>query len=85
MNSSAIRLSVQSRLRQCDVRSSFNVREPCFGKCKSNPRRVRGGASDEELARALCRVWYMRGDRYSEIRSAATMHLPKVEMSHIGG
>ena len=47
--------------------------------------RVRGGASDEELARAIGRVWQVRGDRYSEIRSADTMHLPKVEMSHIGG
>ncbi len=47
--------------------------------------RVRGGASDEELARAIGRVWHVRGDRYSEIRSAATVNLPKVEMSHIGG
>jgi len=47
--------------------------------------RVRGGASDEELTRAIGRVWQVRGDRYSEIRSAATVHLPKVEMSHIGG
>lgn len=46
---------------------------------------VRGGASDEELARAIGRVWHVRGDRYSEIRSAATVNLPKVEMSHIGG
>jgi len=46
---------------------------------------MRGGASDEELAHALCRVWRMRGDRYSEIRSEATVNLPKVEMSHIGG
>ena len=46
---------------------------------------VRGGASDEELARAIGRVWQVRGDRYSEIRSEATVNLPKVEMSHIGG
>lgn len=46
---------------------------------------MRGGASDEELARAIGRVWQVRGDRYSEIRSAATVNLPKVEMSHIGG
>ncbi len=46
---------------------------------------VRGGASDEELARAIGRVWHVRGDRYSEIRSEATVNLPKVEMSHIGG
>ena len=47
--------------------------------------RVRGGAADEELARAIGRVWQVRGDRYSEIRSAATVNLPKVDMSHIGG
>ena len=46
---------------------------------------MRGGASDEELARAIGRVWHVRGDRYSEIRSEATVNLPKVEMSHIGG
>ena len=46
---------------------------------------VRGGAADEELARAIGRVWHVRGDRYSEIRSEATVNLPKVEMSHIGG
>jgi len=46
---------------------------------------VRGGASDEELARAVGRVWHVRGDRYSEIRSAPTVNLPKVEMLHIGG
>ena len=46
---------------------------------------VRGGASDVELARAIGRAWHVRGDRYSEIRSEATVKLPKVEMSHIGG
>ena len=46
---------------------------------------VRGGATDEELALDIGRVWQVRGDRYSEIRSAATVDLPKVEMSHIGG
>jgi hypothetical protein len=30
-------------------------------------------------------VWRRRTDRYSEIRTDATTHLPKVEMSHIGG
>jgi cyclic pyranopterin phosphate synthase len=46
---------------------------------------VRGGASDEEMAQAIGRVWRVRSDRYSEIRSEATVGLPKVEMSHIGG
>jgi len=30
-------------------------------------------------------IWTRRGDRYSELRSAATVTLPKVEMSYIGG
>jgi GTP 3',8-cyclase len=47
--------------------------------------KIRGGASDEELAAALRGVWGARGDRYSELRSAATADLPKVEMSYIGG
>ena len=46
---------------------------------------LRGGASDEELAEALSGVWRARTDRYSEIRSAETLDLPKVEMSYIGG
>jgi len=46
---------------------------------------LRTDASDEELARAIAGVWSARGDRYSEIRSADTVSLRKVEMSHIGG
>jgi cyclic pyranopterin phosphate synthase len=46
---------------------------------------LRGGASDEEMASRLRSVWAVRNDRYSEIRSAATIPLKKVEMSRIGG
>ena len=46
---------------------------------------VRGGASDEELAAAIAGVWRVRDDRYSELRSAETAGLEKVEMSYIGG
>jgi cyclic pyranopterin phosphate synthase len=46
---------------------------------------LRGGASDEELAAAVADIWRARTDRYSELRSAATADLPKVEMSYIGG
>jgi cyclic pyranopterin phosphate synthase len=46
---------------------------------------VRGGASDAELETALRGIWEARDDRYSEIRSAETVALPKVEMSYIGG
>jgi cyclic pyranopterin phosphate synthase len=46
---------------------------------------LRAGASDEELAAIIRGVWERRSDRYSEIRSEATVALPKVEMSYIGG
>jgi cyclic pyranopterin phosphate synthase len=46
---------------------------------------VRGGASDEDLEVAVRAIWEARDDRYSEIRSAETVALPKVEMSYIGG
>jgi GTP 3',8-cyclase len=46
---------------------------------------VRGGASDAELTAAVAAVWQRRSDRYSELRSAATTELERVEMSYIGG
>jgi cyclic pyranopterin phosphate synthase len=46
---------------------------------------IRDGASDDDLSSLIAGVWARRGDRYSEIRSAATASLPKVEMSYIGG
>jgi GTP 3',8-cyclase len=46
---------------------------------------VRSGAGDVEIAAAIEDVWRVRADRYSELRSAATRDLPKVEMSYIGG
>ena len=46
---------------------------------------LRGGATDEELREAIGRVWARRADRYSELRTAKTADLPKVEMSYIGG
>ncbi|CAN5381815.1 GTP 3',8-cyclase MoaA [soil metagenome] len=46
---------------------------------------LRSGAPDDELAAAIAGVWRRRTDRYSEIRSEATVPLPKVEMSYIGG
>jgi cyclic pyranopterin phosphate synthase len=46
---------------------------------------LRQGASDEELAGHLRGIWGARVDRYSEIRSAETSGLSRVEMSYIGG
>jgi cyclic pyranopterin phosphate synthase len=46
---------------------------------------LRSGASDAELEELLLGVWEARTDRYSDTRSEATVDLPKVEMSYIGG
>ena len=46
---------------------------------------LRLGASDEELVEQLRSIWTRRTDRYSELRTAETGALPKVEMSYIGG
>ena len=46
--------------------------------------RVRGGASDDELAEIVGNVWRARDDRYSEVRASAG-GARKVEMFHIGG
>jgi cyclic pyranopterin phosphate synthase len=46
---------------------------------------VRSGATDGELEGAIRGIWGSRSDRYSELRSAATNGLQKVEMSYIGG
>ena len=46
---------------------------------------LRGGASEDELTAELADIWRARRDRYSELRSAETADLPKVEMSYIGG
>jgi cyclic pyranopterin phosphate synthase len=46
---------------------------------------VRSGAADEELAATIAGIWTVRQDRYSELRTAETADLPKVEMSFIGG
>ena len=46
---------------------------------------LRSGVPDEEVAAFLERIWLRRGDRYSELRSAATSTLPKIEMFAMGG
>ena len=46
---------------------------------------LRSGNSDEQIATAIGNVWRARADRYSEIRTAETVRLNKVEMSYIGG
>ena len=46
---------------------------------------LRSGGTEEEIVDLVRGIWEARRDRYSEIRSEATVGLPKVEMSYIGG
>ena len=43
------------------------------------------GATEAEIRAFVADVWRRRQDRYSELRSEATVRRPKVEMSRIGG
>ena len=72
---SRARLSAEGKLYTCLFAvKGHDLREP-----------LRAGASDEELAGVIRAVWEPRADRYSELRTAETAALPKVEMSYIGG
>ena len=72
---SRARLSAEGRLHTClFATKGHDLRGP-----------LRLGASDEELAGLRRGIWSRRTDRYSELRSAETAALPKVEMSYIGG
>jgi cyclic pyranopterin phosphate synthase len=69
------RLSAEGRLFTClFATEGFDLRSL-----------LRADADDSELSAAIGRVWRNRGDRYSEIRTAQTAKLRKVEMSYIGG
>ncbi len=46
---------------------------------------LRNGVDDAALGRAAAAIWRQRNDRYSEVRTANTASLRKVEMSYIGG
>ena len=72
---SRARLSAEGQLYTClFAATGHDLRGP-----------LRAGASDEELAASIRSVWHRRDDRYSELRTAETAALPKVEMSYIGG
>jgi len=72
---SRARLSAEGRLYTCLFAArGHDLRAP-----------LRLGASDEELLENLRSIWTRRTDRYSELRTAETASLPKVEMSYIGG
>jgi len=46
---------------------------------------VRSDASDAQITDTVAAIWTSRDDRYSELRSAETVGLKKIEMSFIGG
>jgi GTP 3',8-cyclase len=46
---------------------------------------LRDGTSDDEIEKRITGIWNGRTDRYSAQRTTATLGLPKVEMSYIGG
>jgi GTP 3',8-cyclase len=72
---SRARLSAEGRLHTClFALKGHDLRAP-----------LRLGAGDEELAELIRGIWGKRTDRYSELRTAKTSALPKVEMSYIGG
>ena len=69
------RLSTEGRLYTClFAQSGHDLRSL-----------MRDNRSDAELSAAIGSIWQQRGDRYSEIRTAATAPLRKIEMSYIGG
>jgi cyclic pyranopterin phosphate synthase len=72
---SRARLSAEGRLYTCLFATrGHDLRAP-----------LRLGATDDELVEQLRGIWTRRTDRYSELRTAETASLPKVEMSYIGG
>jgi cyclic pyranopterin phosphate synthase len=72
---SRARLSAEGRLHTClFALKGHDLRAP-----------LREGVSDEELTDRIRAIWTRRTDRYSELRTAETAALPKVEMSYIGG
>jgi cyclic pyranopterin phosphate synthase len=48
-------------------------------------RLLRSGASRDSLVAAVAGAWRTRADRYSDLRSAETTGLPRVEMFAMGG
>ncbi|MFL5749305.1 MAG: GTP 3',8-cyclase MoaA, partial [Chloroflexota bacterium] len=46
---------------------------------------VRSEATDADVREAIARVWRVRDDRYSDLRTEATADLPRLEMFAMGG
>lgn len=72
---SRARLSTEGRLYTC-----------LFASAGQDLRSLlRSGYSDTEIASAIGFIWQQREDRYSEIRSRASVGRDRIEMSYIGG
>ncbi len=70
-----IRLSTDGKLYTC-----------LFATAGHDMRKLlRSDATDRDIRSAIAEVWTRREDRYSEIRTANTSKLQKIEMSYIGG
>ena len=69
------RLSTEGRLFTCLFATAGHELKPL----------LRSGADDDAISAKIGEVWRARSDRYSEIRTAATSGLKKIEMSYIGG
>jgi cyclic pyranopterin phosphate synthase len=70
-----IRLSAEGQLYTC-----------LFGTLGHDVRSLmRSEKSDEDILEYINSIWKTRRDKYSEIRSAETAELKRVEMSYIGG
>jgi GTP 3',8-cyclase len=73
---SRARLSAEGRLHTClFALKGHDLRAPLR----------ESDLSDEALSDLVKGIWTRRTDRYSELRTAETAALPKVEMSYIGG
>jgi cyclic pyranopterin phosphate synthase len=69
------RLSAEGKLYTCLFSAvGHDLREP-----------LRSGVSDANIEERIAAIWAGRDDRYSELRTASTGHLPKIEMFALGG
>ncbi len=69
------RLSAEGKLYTClFAAEGLDLRAP-----------LRGGYPDDEISELIAGAWRGRTDRYSELRTAETTQLPKIEMSRMGG
>jgi len=82
----SVRLPQSRTVHECTLAADGQLHTCLFASRGHDLRSLlRGGGSDDEIAERLITIWTRRTDRYSELRTAETRRLPKVEMSLIGG